>query len=617
MTFAVASVREPALAAPVESQFANPVESVATSAGVTIRASQSVVSATQLRAPNPVFRGRSVLDPRQQQAQQYLEDEQAGILRQTRRLVDSAPASATAWSRLAQALLSQGELDEAIAASRRVVELLERRSELDTDAEAAIYIAARAFAVAGDESTAEELLAKLPAPGPWTVLYAALADRRGEFGQGLARLEGDDSGEASAFRGYLYLQKREPHRALSELRRASRSGVVTPSLLLNLAYAFAVTGSPRKAVSYARQATHLAPDSRQASFNLASYLRSAGDPEAALSELQRLRSILGEGDAQVAAAIADALLACSNPRGALRELRRAQHHNVFSEGSIRYAELTANAALLEWRLGERDRDSLLALIRQQLQSVGSHLPLVLMLSDAVNRADVVPEVEKHYKLLAQRLNDLQLAPLRIRLLLMRGETEEAALLAKRHAEAFPLDGESVRGAIVLEGQVFGRYGEAAEIGLKALQRLPGDQMLANNVAFCLALAQRGQEALAILERFEDADPYIRATRGLALLSLGRIEQGLECYDAAVASARKMVARSEDADDFERLLRLQESLAVEQLGLASEVKPDTVLRRSLPEDWQADPRYLVLLAVSRRMHSEWPAKLSDSGGVTEK
>lgn len=607
MPLTVLAPQEPALVAPVEAQPSNPTEAVVAAPGVTIRTGTHALSATPLRSPNPAFRGHSVVDPREQQARQYAEDEQAGILRQAHRLVEVSPGSATAWARLAQALVTQGVIDEAIAAASKVVALVPAdAASSSADVQGALFVAARTFAVAGDEGTAEELLRKLSSPGPWTVLHAVLAERRGDHTQALARLDGDETAEAAAFRGYLWLQVGKPAKALAELRQAHRLGNLTPSLLLNLAYAFAATGSPRKAVSYARQATHIAPDSRQASFNLASYLRGVGDVESAILELRRLARIVGEGDAQVAAAVANALIGAGKAREALRELRRAEHHNVFAAGSIRYAELTANAALLEWLLGDRTRDDLLTVIRGQLESAGSHLPLVLMLCDVLNRSTALPELETHYRVLAQRSTELELAPLEVRMLLLRGALGEAATLATRFAEAFPLDVVAVRGALVLEAQVFGRYGEAAESGLKALRRMPGDPMLGNNVAFCLALAGRGADALAVLKRFPQDDPYLLATRGLAYLSLGAVDKGLRLYDKAAELARNVVRRPEDSDDFERLLRLQELVAQRQFGLFDSADSKSVAPPMIPSDWMSDPRYILLRSVCERVSEPWPA-----------
>jgi tetratricopeptide (TPR) repeat protein len=547
-----------------------------------------------------------VLSPRTAQARQYIADERAALLARARLLAEGAPTSEVAWARYAQALVSASEIDQAVVAASKTLRLASRASmpdDMETPVKAACFVAARVLATAGNEAEAEAAFARLPGTGPWNVFYAAFAERRGEYRQALARLGDAQSAEALAFRGFVLLQIGEPHRALAQLRAAQRAGGSAPSLLLNLAYAYALAGSPHKAVRSARQAVALAPDSRHASFNLASYLRAVGLVKEALAELNRLRAIVGDSDVRVAAAMADAYIACGDPHQALRELRRAQHHNTFSRGSMRYAELVANTALLEWRFTGRERASALKVIRNQLKAAGPHLPLALMLAD-VGSIDALGEVEGLHRRLQESLPEGELAPLTIRLRMLQGDLSAAARTAMEYAEANPLDPDAIRGAIILHGQVFGEYDLAAEIGQRALRRIPADRMLRNNVAFCLTLAGRARDADQVLAKQTLDDPFLLATRGLVDFGLGKVASGLAHYDEAARLGSSVMSGETEAD-FSRLLRTQEVLVLHQLGLTTHADvPQELLVTAVPAEWQRDPTYLLLHRVAEREDIPW-------------
>jgi len=595
------------LAGPLESQTANPLESTVPPTEDGSYQGRTWLSAIALRDRKTEDERRSAREPRAREMQQYLDDERRGRLEQAHSLVESVPDSTVAWARLAQMLLTAGEFDNAAEAARHTIKLAVPSSTEFGQHHAVLtarFVAARVLAALGWTTDSEDVLAALPGTGPWQVLYAALAEGRGETATALTRLEGGISTEAAAYRGFLLLQLNRPQVALAELRTAQRRGASGPSLLLNLAYGFACVGSPQKAIRAAQQAVVMAPLSRHASFNLASYLRTAGQNMEAVAELRRLQLAIGGGDPQVAAAVANAYSACGMQSDALRELRRAQHHNDFDPRSARLAELRANTALLEWRLGTKSRTNLLKVIRAQIDSVGAHLPLVLMLADVSVRREGYTEVRRLYEDLRTKRQEKELRPLLVRLQLMDGQLDDATETAITYATDNPLDLDAVRGALILQGQIFGEYDQAAKAGLIALRRAPGDLMLRNNVAFCLAWAGRAHEAHEVLRRQKLDDPYLLATRGLVDFGLGRVAAGLAWYDRAEMQAVKILPNADDVADFVGLLRNQESLALQQLvpghvatwTLAKSVAP--------PSGWLEDPRYLILERVASRLGRGW-------------
>jgi len=228
-----------------------------------------------------------------------------------------------------------------------------------------------------------------------------------------------------------------------------------------------------------------------------------------------------------------------------------------------------------------------------------------MLADVVGQTSLAGEIEEIYSKLQEKLSERELLPLRIRLLMLKGDLEGSARIAVAHLMENPLDSNSARGAIVLHGQVFGDYDGASEIGMKALRRLPGDRLLINNVAFCLAMAGRGREADRMFVSGTLDNPYLLATRGLIDFSLGEIVSGLASYDEAAQFARSHTGRHEDAEDFVQLMRVQEVLALHQLGYDSRPEIPRYLRSvTAPRDWQTYVSYRIFRRISERLNVPW-------------
>jgi hypothetical protein len=596
------------LAAPRNSRTANPIGFEMPEAGSPEIGAEENISSVELNVRLSAFRGRKIRNPREVEIHQYLEAERAGLVNQSQALVAVAPQSPAAWARFAQTLISVGAVEEAVRAAIATIEMTSQSSPDDRGNQVtniARFIAARVLAASGNNADAEAALLAMPSGGPWTVLHAALAEQRGEYQQALERLGEDQSPGALAFRGYLFLQLNQAESALRQLRAARLVGSVSPSLLLNLAYGYALVGASSKAVRAAKQAVVISPADRSASFNLVSYLRASGRMKEALAELRRLQMARGETDPQVSTAIADLYVVFDNPRQALRELRRACHHNKFENRSTAQAELAANTALLEWRLGERTKLSTAEAIRLQLKNVGAHLPLALMLAETLGETSAAGEMQRFYSELQENISESKLLPLKVQVLLLSRDLDNAAKAAASHAAANPLDVRAVYGSIVLYGQITGDYESASKIGKSALRRFPVDRMLINNVAFCLALAGHIREADNLLAKENLDDSYLLATRGLVDLALGKISDGLARYDDAAKCAKSKIARADDAEDFVQLMRTQEVLIMHQFHYSEHAEvPKNLTVARVPRDWHNRTEYLILNRVAQRLDVPW-------------
>lgn len=601
MSVATMTGNDAALAAPVDAMPVDPAALLARRVNAQV-ALLTPVSSRHLKVSVRQFRGREVPDPAQQQARRLADADVAGRLAQTQALVIAHPESNVAASRHAQNLLLSGQAEEAALAARSALALPRQESAAS---DAALFIAARVLASTESFDEAESALDSLPSTGPWTLLYASLAERRGDFGVAIERLGDVETPEGLSYLGYLLLRLGRPQEALRILRRSARLAGPDPSLLLNQAYAFAVLGSTRKAVKAARQAVALAPRSLNASFNLAAYLRIAGELAEADLELRRVESLVG-ASSSTAAARADLLLSQGRARDAAKLLRRATHHTDEPRDSLSQAELLANLAVLDWVKGDLKRSECWSTVRSQVEAVGPQLSLSVLLADLVRDSSEVPAIEHLYERLSPDLSQEDLLPLAARLAYLQGQYVESARISVRWAAASPLDVHAARVATVQVGQYLGDYDAAARIGLESMRRLPRDAMLTNNVAFVLALAGRAEEADLVLSRTSDVNPFLTATRGLVDFALGRIESGLRHYNAAEQEARRRPTSVEQAETFSALLRVQRALGIFQLGLQDHPAiPADLKTVQLPDGWNRDPRFNALAWIAHVQGSPWP------------
>ncbi len=595
-------------AAPMESVLSRPTDAILPRVGEHLGSTSEEPKVVYLRAPVGAFKGKAIKDPSQLRLLQYQEDEVRSLVDQSVALARANPGSMIAWSRLAQTLAGAGKTEEAVAAARRVLDLSQRggpgdHQDASPPTRAAQFMAARVLLSGGFTQEAEAFLSTLNSySGPWTFLYAAIAEDRGEHAQALARL-GDSSGtEAAAFRGYVLLRLGRWQEAVHQLRAAGGEGSRNPGLLTNLGYAYAAVGSPRKAIRAARQAVQLAPRNRTLTFNLVSLLMHNGFAADAIVELKRLRKERGE-DLKAASALAYVLMCEDRIAEARRELRRAISSRPFGGELSDYAELAANLAIVEWRLGIRTRDDVLIELRRQIDAVeGRSLPLAMVFADFVHRTTARSELSRVYQGLLKFESEENLLPLKARLQVIGGEYKDALDSAERWAELEPLNADAVQLVMTLLGQVFGEFEPAAKVGVEALRRMPGNGLLRNNVAFLLVMSGRVGEAKRLLEKCEQSSPYLWATRGLAAIASGSIEEGLGWYDKAIEDVRRGGANEEEIEEFRRFARLYEMLGLYRLGLS---KVELGFAVELPEDWLIDTRYLILKELAHRVGAPWP------------
>lgn len=143
----------------------------------------------------------------------------------------------------------------------------------------------------------------------------------------------------------------------------------------------------------------------------------------------------------------------------------------------------------------------------------------------------------------------------------------------------------------------------------ALTHLPENKVLANNIAYVLAMSDRANEAIRILSPFveKDAGFILRATLGMCFLAAGDIDRGMRLY-------REAAERAEKEDPYWRsLMTAYQAVIVRQLGL-DQSAPGLVLAalslvpQELPADWEDRPDFLRLHYVCKQHGYDWPPHL---------
>ena len=507
-----------------------------------------------------------------------------------RRLADEHPGSSVAAVRLAQAEQAVGEIRRAIDAAQRAVSLT--RSHPD---DAVTVAAIQVLGSSGAIDDAEAALQTVSDDAVKSILAARLAVHRGEHRKALSILTELDGIDALSLRGWLHLELHEWPQAIAAFRRAVRESVPTPGALTNLGFAYAALGSMKKAIRATKQAQALDPGNRLITFNLVSYYRAVGDFGAACHELRLLQELY-PNDLQIRFAEADLRLANEDIQGAQGVLRRARTSSLWAlADDTERAELTSNLLFLEWRMRRKSRSEVQAAVVRELEnSAYRSEQIAAMLPALMTRVEDAATLERVLSSLAEVNTDVDAFDyLRVHLATLRCDFESATALAVERSRRQIFDPVAAAQAIFLLTDVRGDYETAASLGRDALRRFPSSAELRNNLAYALALAGHLQEARTILPPSTEGSVFLSATRALVDLLSGDARSGVEGYGRAHA-----IAQQNQDQTLAKLVSLNMLLAfhryVQETGIEIGVPP-----LELPEDWESDPRFVLVARMARR------------------
>lgn len=453
-------------------------------------------------------------------------DRVPAFVRQSRQLVERHPTSAAALARLAQAELAADNPAEAVASARAALTRTATKPDMSAAVSAAVTLIA-----CGELHEAEAGLADMPINGPLAVLYAGVAAARGDLAEAFYRLGEEDSVDAWNLRGWIRLQQGQHGQAIHCYRQVLRQAGPSPAALTNIGLAHAVLGDASRAVSVTRQAMALAPSQRtRVGLNLAWYHLACGESTEALAVLRELQHSRPH-DIEPSFAEASVHLTIGDPTAALKVLRRARTMLWAYTSPVQQSELNANLAYVGWRLGETSAEhaaktlinELRRIDHRSLRIAGMLPSLLWRFSDAVTLRPLLAKLRTAH-------SNVPLHDLEVHLALLERRFEDAVEGAVQWADESPLDPYAATSCTYLLADVAGDYTRAADVGRRALRRMPGVAPLANNVAYALALAGRAKDAQRYLINI--AAPQYVATQALIWVVMGRLEEARDGYRRA-------------------------------------------------------------------------------------
>lgn len=497
--------------------------------------------------------------------------------------------SAAAAVRLAQAEQAVGRTEAAVAAALRALDL--SRNEPS----AATTLAAVQVLIHSDQAeAAERALARVADGHLHALLQARLLIQRGDLKGALETVGELDTIEALTMRGWLALELRVFSEAVHLFREALRLGGLNPTVLVNLGYAHAALGARRKAIRETKEAQALAPANLMIGLNIVGYHLADGDFDVALRQVRRLREHAPE-EIRLAFAEADVHLMAGDVTRAEATLRRARTSALWvSADRFERAELAANLAFLEWRLGRRAREDAKRVVLDELERTDYEaLPITALLTALMRTTDEANELSTVCERLAEKHPRDKLYPLRTQLAFLRLDFDEAVQVAVEWAEEEILNPHAAGVAVYLLADIAGDTEAAVSLGRTALGSAGHTEELVNNVAYALALAGELDEADRLLPSDTADSIFMTATRALVDILRGRTERGISGYERAHALA----ADGKDPE-LPQLVRANKMLALYRASCRGQLDLGDV-QLELPSDWQSRPHVALIRHVAER------------------
>lgn len=516
-----------------------------------------------------------------------------GDLLQARAFANRHPDSPTALARLAGSELGFGNRVSAGSAARNVLE----NDIIDAPA---LIVASQILVALGEISLAEKALRRVleasdtgdGAKRAAKALTARIAAHQGRPEKALELLAGSDGGAGSAIKGAVLAQMGRCHDAIHELRSALRSVPDSPATLCSLGYAYAMAGSPRKAIRATSAAVALAPADRIAGLNLAAMLFSQDKTSEAVAAIDRLAAH-HPGDVQLVLAAAAALHISGDAKAALKRLRRADTSRDMREAALaQKEELRLYIDLL--KTPAKPRKEVFGRALEALERCDYHSEKIgRLLANAAQTTADLPALEAAYNALTERYDRSALLAVEQQVAFLHFEFDRSLEAAVERTREEPFSTDAHIAATYLLSMHKGDYQEAARIGQAGIRRGIGDDMLRNNVAFALAMGGDPDGAERVLPDPSECAIAL-TTAGLINAVRGDLEGGIALYEESEGKFRE-----EGDHSLADIIAIGKAFAILAVG------------RKIPEDYlsgldgkkSTDPRFaLVCSAITREANA---------------
>jgi len=338
----------------------------------------------------------------------------------------------------------------------------------------------------------------------------------------------------------------------------------------------------------------LAPEDEAIAFNLVSFYTASGDLRAARDELARLRKVYPTR-LRFDVAEADLYLRANEPEQAYAILRRARQSALWAYAEpIELAELEANLAFLEWRLGKENRKTAAKKVIEQLQRTEFRsLDIANLLPALLYSSEDAAAVEGLYTSLADVHARDALLFLETHVAIVQYKFSRAAELAVEWAEKEIFNSHAAGMAVYLLADVSADFERAFDLGTRALRIAGPTEELVNNLAYAYALAGDLTQARELLRDRRADSVFLTATEGLVEVLSGNTKRGIALYEAAHELAQKQGGDR----DLPAMVRLNQALALHRAGVENR-------GLDLPEGWQHHPYWVLFKEAAERAGVSW-------------
>ncbi|SNT60365.1 Coatomer epsilon subunit [Asanoa hainanensis] len=526
---------------------------------------------------------------------------------------ERSPTSMTSNAHVADLAALADEADIAVESALKVLRLGQSRIQGSTASSLDIPSAYHALQVLirmGKADAAEEHFQSWDVSPVLAVAWASVLVKQSRLDEALQLLAIVDQSQpgVNGLQGYVFVLQKKYDKALRQLRAANRIDPNDVDAALNMAVAMFHSGSPQKAVNWARYAARLSPGSHGATMALVHYLIETKSFGAAEAQVRHLKEHYGLVDTPHFVYLQVRLAAARSDRPRVSTLlRRARGLALASGNDLSVMEIDGHIAVYDYLQKRITRVEAQGRLRRLMKKAPTSLVLLNLLTDIVTRNSEAAEIRRRFDGIDKTEDDDVAKAISTRLAYLEGRFDDAVNTAAEWISLDPAADFPLVFWTLTHGALTEDWNTSAEAALTRLRRQKeSTDDLLNSAAYALSLAGRGSEAVTVLNGVSDWDFRLKATSGLAYLAAGNVRRGLQLYRDAAD-----LADQEDPELHLRcLMTLHQAMAIRRLGLldgphASEVLAGALPEVELPTIWTDTPELRFLAEVARRRGWEWP------------
>ncbi|GAA1059123.1 tetratricopeptide repeat protein [Agromyces bracchium] len=518
--------------------------------------------------------------------------------------------NSTTLSGLAQAFEIAGEQKAAIESATEALRACVSQSNSSTS-EAADPMSARlALEVLFRSDRADDALGfamNLPLSNQLRLVVGATLASAGRWDEAHAFVDAAEAPERDAVLGFMLALEGKSQAAVPHLRAALRHAPDDADSAFNLSIALWTMGARRKALQAALQATRSSPGRQDVALHYLELLLAEDSIERFDDEVDALERLGVDPPTRLIVLKARARLARNDVARAMKLLQQASARARSEDDRETIAEVESNLIRLRVLRGKISREEAIAELIKLHDEFPTSDVIVASLAQVSYR-------KKHARVLRQafgRLRDQMPAARRAfveyEIASLEGDNAQAAALASEWMTAEPENSRAWTAVLIASGIGQEDWPRVVDLARRALAEASDDLTLINNASYVLAMAGFGNEVIEVLEPHAETDFVLKATLGLAYLSVGQVTHGMKLYRQAAELAEK------SDPDSRSLMTVYQAMVVRQLGLldatdATMLSAVSLPPVQLPDDWRDRPEFLRLEHVAVKRGYEWPMRL---------